>query len=237
MNLQELKIQFRVLSGRYDIADDDASGMFVHLVNQACRWLDRLNENQKSWGVHYEQLAVDAFHVDFPYCRAVKEVWASDAEARWQLEKKDLQDLILEYLSTDTVTSGTPYYYAPVITRRIPEGADISALSTYLTYIDTQSGKSNVYNAIVIAPPAESICAIEVRGLFYSPRLEQDSDVNYWSEVHPYTLLKAMLRELEIFNQNATKVKLWDQVLQAEMIDIGKDLVEELVAEVTQIEN
>src|SRR4030067_944532 len=118
MNLLDIKKHFRSLSGRYDLIDDDVSGTVNLLINEACRNLDRLTEHQKTWGVHFVSAPINSFRVSIPYCRAIKEVWLATTTERWQLEKKNIQDLIVEYLSS-APTSGTPLYYAPTLTRRI----------------------------------------------------------------------------------------------------------------------
>jgi len=235
MNLLEIKKHFRTLSGRYDLVDDDVSGTVDFLINEACRYLDRLTEHQKTWGSHFVQLGVDAFSVSIPYCRAIKEVWVSSTTERWQLEKQKLQEMIATYLSSQP-DSGTPLYYSPVITRKIPEDADLSAFSTYLQYLDTSVNLDHNHNAILITPPSDTILVVEVRGFFYSKELVTSDDTNYWATVHPLTLLKAALRELEVFNQNQSKVKGWDDALGIELENINKDLVSEIIAEVDQIE-
>ena len=63
-----------------------------------------------------------------------------------------------------------------------------------------------------------------------------DSDENYWTVMHPLTLLKAALRELEIFNQNKTKTQLWNAEMGSDLVDINKDLVEEIIAEKDKME-
>jgi hypothetical protein len=236
MNLLGIRTHFRLLSGRYDIVDDDVSGTANFLINEACRYLDRLTEHQKTWGVHFVEAATSDFKVDIPYCRAIKEVWATNASLeKWQLEKMNLQDLIATYLSS-TPTDGQALYYSPTITRRIPEGVDISAFSSYLTYMDTSTDLDHNHNAIVFSCPTDEDILIEVRGLFYSKELTIDADENYWTVVHPLTLLKAIMRQLEIFNQNKSKVDLWDQALKVELEMINNDLVDEIIAEVDVIE-
>lgn len=237
MNLHQLKDNFRTLSGRYDLVEDDETELIIELIWSASRHLDRITQHQKSPASHFEQVAVDGFVIDIPMCRAVKEVWLASTTARWQLEKKKIQDLIYDYLSTDDVTSGTPEYYAPVITRKAPASADLSSFSSYMTYLDTQPSLASDYNAIVILPPTESTVLAEVRGLFYNPKLTEDDDENYWSILHPFTLLKACFRELEIFNQNQSKKKAWDEALREDIVTIGMDLVEEEISEITQISN
>lgn len=235
MNLLDVRKHFRTLSGRYDLVDDDVSGTTNFLINQACRYLDRITEMQKTWGVHFVEMQVDDFKVSIPYCRAIKEVWLATSTERWQLEKKKLQDLIYDYLSS-APTSGVPLYYSPTLTKRIPEGVDISAFSSYMNYMDTSTDLDHNHNAIVILPPTNEELLVEVRGFFYSKELVNDSDENYWTVVHPLTLLKATIRELDIFNQNQGKTKLWNEALATEIENINKDLIEELVAETDQME-
>jgi len=45
------------------------------------------------------------------------------------------------------------------------------------------------------------------------------------------------MRHIEVINRNTQGVNDWDRAISAEVSGIGKDLVEELIAEVTQIEN
>jgi hypothetical protein len=235
MNFFDIKRRFRELSGRHDLADDDSTNTLDFIINEACKNLDRLTEHQKSPGIHFVQCAVDAYSVSIPYCRSIKEVWVTSTTERWQLEKKNLQDLVYSYL-TSQPDSGSPLYYAPTITRRIPEGVDVSAFSAYMTFMDTSTDLDHNHNAILLLPPTSEILLVEVKGLFYSAALVEDADENYWTVVHPLTLLKATMRELEVFNQNKSKVDAWDQALASEIANIGKDLVEEEIAEVDQME-
>jgi len=235
MNLLDIRKHFRTLSGRYDLVDDDVSGTVDFLINEGCRYLDRLTEHQKTWGSHFVSLAANAFSVSIPYCRSIKEVWISSTTERWQLEKMDLQDLILDYLSSQP-TSGSPLYYSPVITRKIPEDADLTAFASYMQYLDTSVNLNHDHNGIVVLPPADMTLLIEVRGFFYSKQLVSDFDVNYWTTVHPLTLLKSALRELEVFNQNQSKIKIWDDALAVEIDQINKDLVSEIISEVDSME-
>jgi len=237
MNLHQIKDSFRTLSGRYDLVDDDETGIVIELINSASRYLDRITQHQKAPASHFELAAVDAFHVDIPFCRAIKEVWISSTTARWQLEKARLQDLIRDYLAGETVDSGAPEYYCPVITRKIPEDADLSTFASYMTYLDTKTDLGYDYDAIVILPPTDSQILVEVRGLFYNAQMSEDDDENFWSKIHPFTLLKAAFRELEIFNQNQSKKKGWDEALAEDIVSISKDLVEEEISEIDQISN
>jgi hypothetical protein len=236
MNLVDIRKHFRTLSGRYDLVDDDVSGTTNMLINQACRYLDRITEHQKSWGSHFVALPANGFQVSIPYCRSIKEVWISNSTSeRWQLHKENLQDLILTYLNSDQ-DPGTPLYYSPVVTRKVPADTDLSAFSAYMQYLDTMTNLAYDFNGIVIVPPASQQMLIEVRGFFYSKELVEETDVNHWTVNHPLTLVKAVMRELEIFNQNQSKVEGWDKALLIEIDQINKDLVSEVISEVDNME-
>lgn len=235
MNLLDIRKHFRTLSGRYDLVDDDVSGTVNFLINEGSKYLDRLTEHQKSFGSHFGLLTANSFNLSIPYCRSIKEVWAYTTTERWQLEKKNLQDICSEYLAS-TPTSGDGMYYSPVITRKIPENADLSAFSTYMTFLETMTAVTYNFNGIVVVPPPDVDIMLEIRGYFYSRELVLETDENYWTVVHPLTLLKAALRELEVFNQNASKVKLWEEALAVEIDNINKDLVAEIISESNVIE-
>lgn len=235
MNLISIRNLFRSLSGRYDLIDDDPDRVIDHLINAACRTLDRLTEHQRTFGSHFAQLTTGLYHIQIPYCRSIKEVWISSTTERWQLEKMDLQDLIVDYLSS-APTNGTPLHYSPVITRKIPADVDLSAFSTYMTFLDTLAISDDNYNAIAILPPPDQTLLIEVRGFYYSKELVLDTDENYWTSVHPMTLLKAAMRELEVFNLNRSKIEIWDKALSTELDSISKDLVQEIVSEIDELE-
>ena len=238
MNLLQLRQQFRTLSGRHDLVDAAGADTGVDFfINAGQKHLDRLDETQKSWGICYRFCEPGHYHVSFPYCRAVKEVWAATITARWQLEKKNLQDLIAEYFTKlpSGIDSGAVIYYSPTITRYIPENIVAADFEAFIGYVDVITADHYNYNAIIISPPTEEKLMIEVKGLFYTPELIEDTDKSYWSEVHPNVLIMATLREIEIINRNTQGVNDWDNAIVAATTGIGKDLVEEMIAEVTQI--
>lgn len=242
MNLLQIRQQFRTLSGRHDLvtsAGADAGADFF--INAGQRHLDRLDETQKSPGVAYRFCNIGHCSVFFPYCRAVKEVWATSLTARWQLEKRDLADLIAGYFTTylSGIDTGTPLYYAPAVTRSVPATSKITAaeFEAFAGYVMTMSGDHHEYNSVLIAPPVNEKIGVEIKGLFYTEALEDDTDKSYWSEVHPELLIMATQRQIEVFNRNSQGVRDWDAAIAEATSGIGKDLVEEEIAEVTQIQD
>ena len=241
MNLLQFRTKARALSGRFDLVNEDGSDNGMDFfINEGRKFLDRLDETQKSWGSAYKFLDVGHFSVSFPYCRAIKEVWAgSITNGRWQVEKKDLQDLIEGYLTglPSSRTNGTILYYSPCITRHIPEDATVSDIESYLGYIDTPAKPSHEYNSIIFNVPTDEKLAITINGLFYSHELTSDTDSNYWTSEHPMLLFMSTMRQIEIVNRNSQGVNDWTSAIITEMKQLGMDLVEELISEVSQMED
>jgi len=238
MNLLQLRTKFRALSGRFDLVNADFSDNGADFfINEGRKYLDRLDETQKSWASCFRWLEVGKFSVSFPYCRAIKEVWAATTEARWQLAKKSLQDLTAEFL-TDLPSernTGSPLYYAPCIVRYIPEDAEAGDLEAFAGFTDVEAGTYHEYNSILLSVPVDERIMLDIRGLFYSMELIEETDKNYWSEVHSLLLYMAAMRQIEVTNRNTQGVKDWTASIRDEARQIGMDLVEEEITEIDQM--
>ena len=129
MNLLQVRTQFRSISGRHDLVDSHYSDNGADFyINAGQRHLDRRSKHQKSFASCFRFCEVGRMSVQFPYCRAVQEVWAATTSAKWQLEKRDLQDLLEGYFTTipSGIDTGTTLYYAPTITRGVPDMSKIT---------------------------------------------------------------------------------------------------------------
>ena len=234
-----MRLKFRELSGRFDLVDalgvDQGAGFFI---NEGRKFLDRLHETQKSWGTVFRFVNVGFYSAQFPHCRAIKEVYAATTTARWQLEKKNIQDLINEFLlgNPSTRETGIPLYYSPCITRYIPESATPLSIESFAGWVEIPSGNAHEYNAILLSIPASEKITIQVNGLFYSSELINDTDENYWTAVHPMLLYMAAMRMVEVTNRNTQGVKDWEASIEADLKTIGYDLVEEIIAEANEME-
>ena len=240
MNLLQIRKKFRELSGRYDLVNEDYSDNGADFfINEGRKFLDRLNKTLKSEALCFKILDVGSFSVSFSLCRALKKVWIADAtNGRWSLEKKDLQDLIMDYLSglPRSRTEGTPLYYAPCITRYIPENASANDIEAFAGFVEVPAGNSHEYNTILLNVPVQYQSMVGIQGLFYSAELVEDEDVNYWSSMHPMLLCMSAMRQLEIVNRNTQGVNDWTNAIVTEMRQLEMDLVEEIIAEVDQME-
>jgi len=239
MNLLQLRTKFRQLSGRFDLVNADFSDNGADFfLNEGRKFLDRLDETQKSWASAFRFVNIGGFNAQFQQCRAIKEVWAASTSVRWQLEKMSLQDLVAEYLTglPSSRAVGCPLYYCPAITRYIPENAPADSFESFIGWVDIPAGSAHEYNSILLNIPAEEKIVLEIKGLFYSFELTLETDTNYWSVVHPQLLIMSALRQTEIINRNTQGVNDWTSAIGIEMKQLGMDMVEELIAEVTQIE-
>lgn len=240
MNLLQLRTKLINLSGRFDLVidttdyADNGADFFIY---EGQKHLDRLNETQKSWASCFRVVEVGFCAVQFPYCRAVKEVWAMSTTERWQLEKKNLQDLITGYLADipSARNTGTPLYYSPGLTRYIPEGETADSFESFIGWVEVPAGDAHEYNTVLLNVPTDEQIALDIKGLFYSMELVNDTDENHWSTAHPGLLIMSALRMMEVFNRNTQGVNDWDNAISKYNTQLGMDLVEELIAEVSQM--
>ncbi len=242
MNLLQLRTKFREVSGRFDLVNadfsDNGSDFFI---NEGRKFLDRLDETQKSLGSAFKIVEVGSWYATFQHCRAIRSIWAAILGAdsgRWKLEKKNLQDLMEGFLSglPSSRDTGNPLYYSPCITRYIPEDATVENIESFLGYVDVPAGDAHGYNSILLSVPVSARTVITINGLFYSAELTNDEDKNYWSDVHPLLLISAAMRQIEVINRNTQGLNDWTNAIATEMQQLGFDLVEEQIAEVSQME-
>ena len=240
MNLLQIRTKLLELSGRADLVNPDYTDNGADFfINEGRKFLDRLTETQKSWAIAYKFLDVGEYLITFPYCRSIKEVWVSSTIGSRQLEKKDLQDILATYRTKypNTSNTGTPYYYSPCISRTSPEDMSEIEKTTFAPFVEIPSKISGDTNAIIVNIPTDIKLAVEVKGLFYSKELVNNTDSNYWTEVHPLLLYMAAMRALEIINRNTQGVNDWSKSISIEISQLGMDLIDEIISEVNQIED
>jgi hypothetical protein len=154
------------------------------------------------------------------------------------LEKVSLQDLIAGYMTAlpSGTDSGSPLYYSPAITRYIPENETCDTFESFVGYVDIPCGTHPDYNSILVMPPPEEKVVVEVKGLFYSMDLVEDTDENWWSVVHPEIVTMATMYQIEITNRNTQGANDWLNSIIFQTTKLEMDLVQEIIAEVDQME-
>ena len=239
MNLVQIRAKFRELSGRYDLVNDDFSDNGANFfINEASKWLDRTVETTKSWASFMSILDIGSWYVQFPHARAVKEVWIATDQGKVQLEKLRIQDMMASFFTKPPaqIQNGVPAYYSPVLTRHIPEDIDPLDLAEFATYVGIISVSGQDYNAVVLSAPVDRSTLIEVIGLFYSILLTEDTDENYWTAVHPMLLVQAAIRQTYVVGGNRPMLDIVDRGIDGELDRLGKDLTEQVIAEIDQME-
>jgi hypothetical protein len=237
MNLLEIRTKFAELSGRWDLVNksDYSDNGADYLIREAGKWLDKCVETSKSSGNYLSLLSAGSWYVQFPYCRALKEVWMATTGGRTQLTKMNIQDLIVKYLSCPPaeITNGTPAHYALADARYIREGR--ADLATFTSYVGIITPTTHEYNTIILSAPVDQNTLIEVIGLFYAVFMTANGDSNYWSVVHPNLLIQATIRQTYIFSGNKPMLDVLDRGIDGELTRLGYDLVEEEIAECDQM--
>jgi hypothetical protein len=241
MTLIAIREQFVKFTGRYDLVvdtdewQDNGADFFI---TSGQRWLERRATVRKSSARHYVALEVGAWYALIPSCRAIHEVWVSNAVGeKWKLTKKSLTELRNEFADSPTlIDSGALLYYCPVSVRVSPEEVDITQIDHFGTEVFETDTDHFSFDGLVFLPPAEESLALEVHGNFFQLKLEEDNDANYWSEEEPFILVLAACRALEISYRNTAGVRDWESAIDDELRGLEFDLVDQQSSEISRIE-
>jgi len=224
MKLSELHDEFVFLSGREDLSDARKS----FLINSGQRFLDRLVTTKESAGKVIRTVEIDDWYLLFKGCRAIESVFMSTNDDRWELIKKELGWLMLQYNEPiANVDTGDPLYYATPILRSVPQDKTSITLSKFIGETVQADHEHFGYNGIIWMPPTSEQLVVEVSGLFYSEELEAENDESHWSVSYPDILIMAALRALEVFYRNTEGVKDWTSAIKEELFTLELDFVEE----------
>jgi hypothetical protein len=237
MNLLEVRQQFRTLSGRFDLVgslgEDQGANFFL---NSGMKWLDRKIIHKKSAGRFFKVVSAGDYFATFKYCQSIKEVWMGTTTTRTQLTKKTIEDFRISYPEPwNLIDEDTPLYYTPAYLRAVPE-TNMLGMDSMIGYADVMIGANYEYNGILFAPKADQQMTLEVWGYFYTIPMSADTDENYWTVNHPDILIAAGLRQVEIFNRNSQGRLDWESTINEMLMDIDRDIVEEEISEIDQME-
>jgi len=230
--LLQVRTQFIKLSGRYDLVVDataflDNGADFFIQAGQDM--LDRRSLVPENEGRIIDTIAADGYYVSFQKkCRMITSVWAHNDEDRVKLEKvewSDLHDLYNEPIAD--IDTGAPLYYCPALLREI----DVTDKNTTGTFINYTKASSFDYRGVLIMPPVDEAYDIEIYGKFYQVFPATDAGTNYWTIMHPFTLIKAALYQLEVGYRNTEGANDWMRAVTEDITKINMDTVEEEIAE------
>jgi len=243
MNLLEIRTQFVKISGRYDLvvdATDFVDNGADHYITQGQKSLERRTNIKAGKAKVFDDLAVGTYLISLEGCRAITGVSILDADYSIPLEKlhPERNKLDVEAYSTpiSNATAGKPGYWYPTNLRRYPDDQATAQDSATLTsYIDTISESDPTLTGLVIYPPTDIVYSIQIDGLFYNMELAQDNDINYWSVNYSMLLIMSALHQLEMVYRGSKSASAWSVLIDGELENIDKDVVEEESANITQM--
>lgn len=247
MTLIELRKLLCEQSGRFDLVVDYAAGNFSNepigggadfYIQAGQKMLDSMpHQSRHGLGTLYVKLPSGAVSVAFKDSRWIDNVFVMDAAqsvgaTRTQLSKRATADLYVTYSSLPSqLASGTPLYYAPHSMRLLPNGASIADLQSLTGFIDVPTSDSATYSGLLTYPPADKDYALAIRGAWWSPKLANDTDSNFWSEEHPDLLLMAAYYKMECVYRNTQGQKDLLYAIQHCMEQLDLDRADEDAAE------
>ena len=245
---EDVRLNFRELSGRDDLVDADGQDQGADFyLNAGLRYLDDQLPMDFSPARHPIAVAAGIFVANTTRCRAVKDVWLYDHtnDTRVELRKKDICWLRRQYPSdwSDSALTeqGTPLYWAPMPVRLLPalRGLGVASFSTFHDVEDVQFGdhpETHATKSVLLLPPADADYTLTILGAFYSPRLHEQ-EWSFWLAMYPDAILFAGLMKLNQAHRNregATDYKLAiDDIIDS----VDKNAVEEEIAKIERVEN
>lgn len=178
MNLTEIRLKFRELSGRFDLVNSDGSDNGADFyLNAGQRLLDLLVDSPKteSWYIPDSKLTVGDYKIQMKHARSIREVWFSDSSSRFEVERKSLYWILSNY-NLESGDNGQPLYYAPIPVSLAPE----LFMKSELDYSSGEVQGYGVvefdapyeYTGLLFAPAADDMYSVKIRGRFFSQPLE-----------------------------------------------------------------
>jgi hypothetical protein len=236
MNLEEIREWFVRDSGRYDLVEDStdwADNGADKYIQAGQRWLDKQVVMSSQYGKFFRTLSADSRVLTLTGLRSVVSVYmreSDDDTTRLTYKTYDeLRGLFGEDFST--ISSGNPLYYSILNYRQHDEADSDPPDEEGLTDADWMTTDG----LLILPPPSEDIVVV-VEGKFSHTELSDDADENFWSVNEPSVLVKAALRELEIFYRNTAGVNDWTNALIQDLIGIEKDYIELTYSHITKLE-
>ena len=220
----QIRELFRTISGRFDLVNADGTDNgATFFLNNGLKYLDTSIEFEKSIGRVFKKVAVGDHLVQFTDARAIHQVWAADEESRWQLGFQSFQELRLLYSKKPGDESkGSPDKYTKAFLRPIPETlsaqdlTDLDWVTDYMTGVITD-GTQHLYNGVLFMPPADKAYMIEVVGEFYTPRMSNDDDVNFWTTAHPDLVIMSAMLSIEAIRDWVNSINLYLEQLEKDV--------------------
>ena len=239
MNLLDIRKKVVQLSGRYDLvvnSTDYADNGMDYFINAGMSMLDKMVTIPDSTARLFYSPVAGEYSITLPSdSRVLQEVWASNAEARYQLSKltpSEFKEYYCEPISE--TTAGAPMHYAFIDLRSLAPDLQ-SSLAEYLDK-PAAEGSGHGFRGLVFGPQFDAQYDIEVVGLFKQITLSADADINFWTFKEPDLLVRAALYKLEVHSQGTENAKNWISAIRDDIMLLDFDMAEEESYDIDQLE-
>lgn len=254
MTLKEIRERFVQESGRLDLVNDDGSDNGADFyINNGQRHLDRLTQFRKAGAVNYQILRPNDYLFYVKDCRAVHSVSYiahSDYQNPYSTHERSWRTL--PPWTIEQARAAFPHSFTRMLEYRDKpimyclfdvRGTQDTMRANDFQFFESMSDLAGLVMAqyydkvgILLLPITRNAIQVEVRGLFYCPKLINDDDTSYWTTEEPGLLLQAALREMEVFHRNTQGVKDWDRAIDASTVLLEQDFIYEEAYHTCQME-
>ena len=207
--LLDIRKQLVEDSGHYDLVvdtegDDWPDSGANRLINSGCRWLDRKLKYHKSDGWLY--LKTSSPTVFFKQARVIRRVWAVYDGKRYELQRIRFGDMRDRWRKVDAseYADDYPRYFAPAPPNLSWQQADPDATEQdfiddgMVDYDQIYFGENQPWRCIVLHPQPNAEIQLQVLAQWFPQPLEEDTDINFWTVMHPDLLVRAARLQIEI---------------------------------------
>lgn len=224
MNLLQVRKKLVELSGLYDLVGDYEGGDYSDngadfFLQEGQKWMERKLDTPNAPAEFPVTLSSGDYTLLVSDSRAVKRV---RIEGVGYLEKTTMPKIWDKYGDDQAIADadqGEPKEYALGVYRRAGNTNSIR-LSNKMLYI---------------LPPSDGSYNVFVEGLYFSSKLTEDEDRNWWSMFEPGVLIQSALYFRETFMRNSQGMNDWRAAIMDTLQGIDFDQVEEESAEIDQM--
>lgn len=226
--------------GRYDFIHADGSDNGADLyINAGLRLIDSLSNAPKQWARNIATIAEGDFTAKVQYCKSIEEVWVADSDGRTMLERVRLQMLREEYSSPESdIDTGQPLYWDEDAIGLAPAQSALTSsdFTDMHDYGSIMFGDHHSYTGIYFMPPSDGTYTMDIYGRFYQKTMSDDNDRNFWSTMHPHSLVRAAAYALEVDYRNRAGAQAELDNLAIMLKGINSDKVAQEIAGINQME-
>lgn len=237
--LLQMRRRFVELSGHYELVldaeqNDWGDNGADDYIRAAQRRLDDEFSYHKSDAYLYAKLSAGEAVITFNWARLIKEVWIADATGyRTQLQRKSMRKMREEYNETTlaAISQGTPASWTPITDMLAPSQQDETAASFdsagFVDYDQITFSEAYLSKSIVVLPPPSATTTVQIKASWYSPTLNNDEDVCFWSQF-PELLIRGARAEMEMdLHRNTTGYRGFLEGLVPRLSRLEDNLLEE----------